>query len=82
MVIKNYGVKSTDGKRGTASYKSATSGVHGCVKILVKAISKYIVTWNGNGGTSPSPNSTEIEHTFAIRTAISTLPTSTRTGYT
>ena len=82
MVIKNYGVKSTDGNRGTASYKSATSGVHGCVKILVKAISKYIVIWNGNGGTSPSPNSTEVEHTFAIRTAISTLPTSTRTGYT
>ena len=82
MVIKNYGVKSTDGNRGTASYKSATSGVHGCVKILVKAISKYVVAWNGNGGTNPSPNSTEVEHTFAIRTAISTLPTSTRTGYT
>ena len=82
MVIKNYGIKSNDGQRGTAAYKNATSGVHGCVKILVKAISKYIVTWNGNGGTSPSPNSTEVEHTFAIRTAISALPTSTRTGYT
>lgn len=79
MAITRFGVSSTDGNRGTAAKKYASSGVHGCVKIIVTTIDKCTVTWNGNGGTDPDP--TEVENTFAIRTAISVLPTSTRTGY-
>lgn len=81
MVIQNYGITSTDGNRGTAAKQYASSGVHGCVKIVVKTIQTCNVTWNGNGGTNQG--TTEVENTFAIRTAdISTLPTSTRIGYT